>query len=85
MFKPKSNFYLICFFFLKPFKKNLSSIFSLACGYLKHPESAFLNWKQFHADQPIEGGLLFLSNEEPELIDSQGKLIWAVFQKKVFL
>ena len=40
-----------------------------------------MNWKQFHADQPIEGGLLFLSNEEPELIDSQGKLLWAVFQK----
>jgi len=41
-----------------------------ACGYLKQPEAAFLNWKQFHSDQPMEGGLLFLSDEQPELLDS---------------
>merc|ERR1719516_827395 len=35
-----------------------------ACGYLKQPEAAYLNWKEFHDDQDVPDGLFLSSFEQ---------------------
>lgn len=36
------------------------SLFRYACGYMKQPEQAFLNFKKFHANDDVEDGIMLL-------------------------